>query len=747
MQNSFPIRPHKFGNRNVPTIWFPRRSSFAPLLSLCLCVFALGAPTHIAFAHGDSLSSATAIPADSTTSGAIDWEGDEDWFEIQLSSSGTLTAYTTGSTDTYGYLIDSGGNTLTYNDDDPYPNFRVSASVGSGTYYVRVRHYSTGTGDYTLYTSFGSDASTTTTSSDGDAGNSTTSALSISPGSGYSDSIDYGGDEDFFQVQLDSSGTLTAYSTGSTDTYGYILDADGYTLAYNDDNPYPNFLVSASVSGGTYYIRVRHYSSSGTGPYTLYTEFSGSTTATGTAGSVALGDALDSSHLSWSTYGDSSWHGQTSVYSTSGSAAASGSISHHQSTSLETSVTGPATVTFTWSVSSESNYDFLSFSIDGVQQSSISGEVGWTTRSFSLPSGSHILRWTYATDGSVLSGSNTGWVDAVQVVSTQTTSSSSTTPDLLFRHPQYGLNAVWFMDANVMQQSAYLLPDLVPDLGWNMVGTGDFNQDGKQDLVWQHNSAGFIGIWFMDGRAYTGAALTNPERVGDVAWRIVGVADFNSDTKPDLLWQHLHTTEIAIWHMDGLNLSWSVLTSPSTPNDSGWKIMGTGDFNRDAHPDLVWQHTSWDYIVLWYMNGAQYTGSSYTSPYSPYDLDWDIVDSADINRDEHPDLLWQHRTYGAIAIWYMNNASMISSSYADPHTPDPWNWQVQTVADFDFAAAQTTDTDDDLMPDTWETQHFGELSRTGAGDYDADGIIDLQEFRSGNTPTAESGLKVFTSLE
>lgn len=709
--------------------------------SVTLALIVLGVLSGLsttAFAHGDTMSAATIISLGSSVSGAIDFEGDEDWFVLQIGSSGTLTAYTTGSTDTYGYLVNSSGTTLASNDDDPYPNFRVSAYVTSGSYYVRIRHYSdTGTGDYTLMTSLSTASEGTTSSStSGDAGNSMTSAANLQPGGNYSDSIGYSGDEDFFRLQLGSPGTLTAYTTGSTDTYGYLLDSNGSTVTYNDDDPYPNFRFSASVAAGTYYIRVRHYSSSGTGSYTLYTEFSGGVTSSSTNSStLSLADAVDNTNLSWNSSGAASWYGQTTTYYNGGDAARTGPISHNQTSSLDTTVTGPATVSFFWTVSSESCCDRLQFFIDGIQQSGIAGEIGWTTASYSLPSGSHSLRWTYSTDGSVLSGSNAGWVDFVQVTSTPTASASvSDSPDLLLRHPQYGLNAVWFMNNSQLQQSSFLLPDVTPDLDWNIVGAGDFNSDGRNDLLWQHRSTGMIGVWFMNGRAMTSTALTNPDRAGDLGWRIAGVADFNWDNKPDLLWQHLSTAQIAVWYMDGINLTSATLTSPGTPSDSGWQIVATGDFNRDGRTDLVWQHTYWDYVAVWYMDGALFSSSSYTSPYSPYDINWDIVDSGDFNRDGFPDLLWQHRSYGHIAIWWMNNVTMTSSTYTSPYVPDPPNWQIQAVADLDYSAAQTTDIDNDLMPDAWEQQHFGNLSQGASADYDNDGVSNLQEFRDGSNP-------------
>ncbi len=46
------------------------------------------------------------------------------------------------------------------------------------------------------------------------------------------------------------------------------------------------------------------------------------------------------------------------------------------------------------------------------------------------------------------------------------------------------------------------------------------------------------------------------------------------------------------------------------------------------------------------------------------------------------------------------------------------------------------DTDGDGMDDDWELANFGTLDRDGTGDYDGDGISDLDEFLNGTDPTA-----------
>ena len=44
------------------------------------------------------------------------------------------------------------------------------------------------------------------------------------------------------------------------------------------------------------------------------------------------------------------------------------------------------------------------------------------------------------------------------------------------------------------------------------------------------------------------------------------------------------------------------------------------------------------------------------------------------------------------------------------------------------ARSASYDTDDDGMPDRWEAEEFGDLSRDGTMDADGDGYTDLEEF-------------------
>jgi hypothetical protein len=128
----------------------------------------------------------------------------------------------------------------------------------------------------------------------------------------------------------------------------------------------------------------------------------------------SVGEAVDNTALSWDTGGRVDWFGQTSTYYYDSDAAQSGTISHNYDSWIQTTVTGPGTLKFCWKVSSEAGWDFLYFYIDGVIKEGISGNSDWHRRSYGISSGSHTVKWRYAKDGSVNSGSDCGWLDKVE---------------------------------------------------------------------------------------------------------------------------------------------------------------------------------------------------------------------------------------------------------------------------------------------------------------------------------------------
>ncbi len=95
-------------------------------------------------------------------------------------------------------------------------------------------------------------------------------------------------------------------------------------------------------------------------------------------------------------------------------------IGHDQKSEISyTANFSAGNVSFAGKVSSEANFDFLEFYIDGVLKGSWSGEWGWSVVSFPISAGTHTLLWRYVKDGSLIEGSDAAWIDSVQLPGAQ----------------------------------------------------------------------------------------------------------------------------------------------------------------------------------------------------------------------------------------------------------------------------------------------------------------------------------------
>jgi hypothetical protein len=91
-----------------------------------------------------------------------------------------------------------------------------------------------------------------------------------------------------------------------------------------------------------------------------------------------------------------------------------------------------------------------------------------------------------------------------------------------------------------------------PGPSWQIKGSGDFNGDGKSDILWQ-GSDGTPAIWLMDGLTVLSNGPAGSFNPGP-SWHVVGAGQFgNGDIKSDILWQ-ADFGQAAVWLMDGTSM-------------------------------------------------------------------------------------------------------------------------------------------------------------------------------------------------
>jgi hypothetical protein len=100
-----------------------------------------------------------------------------------------------------------------------------------------------------------------------------------------------------------------------------------------------------------------------------------------------------------------------------------------------------------------------------------------------------------------------------------------------------------------------------------------------------HGSSGAVAIWFLDGVAVASAAAI---ATVSTTWSILATGDFNSDGKADIVWRDT-TGNVAVWLMNGTAV---LQTGGLGLVPAIWSIAETGDFNGDGKSDLLWRDTS-----------------------------------------------------------------------------------------------------------------------------------------------------------
>jgi hypothetical protein len=247
--------------------------------------------------------------------------------------------------------------------------------------------------------------------------------------------------------------------------------------------------------------------------------------------------------------------------------------------------------------------------------------------------------------------------------------------------------------ANASAQSATLQWDPSPDAAGYVVkwGTALGNYPGSADAG---NAISFTFPGLTPGQAYfTVVEAYSADGIrSDPSAPLQFIApappvstgparDVDKDGRPDIVWQHARDGYVAVWTMAGERLKDSLLTSPGRVPDTAWRIAGAGDFNGDTKPDLVWQHRTQGWLAVWLMDGLTVLESASVTPARVSDPTWEISAIADVNGDGKSDFVWQDRAAGWIAVWLMNGTTLMQSIGLSPERVPDTAWRIVAAAD------------------------------------------------------------------
>ena len=160
--------------------------------------------------------------------------------------------------------------------------------------------------------------------------------------------------------------------------------------------------------------------------------------------------------------------------------------------------------------------------------------------------------------------------------------------ELLIRHQRTGEWRYYaFADTNA---EVHALPLPVGDV-YRFMGTGDFDGDGRDDVLFRRR----------DSQAWLYYAVQDPEATPRVVIRedfgvsedpkygqLRGVGDVNGDGRDDLVLRHRDTGRWVAYLMDGNRSEFHRIHGPT--RTLKYMLVGLGDFNGDGRDDLLLRH-------------------------------------------------------------------------------------------------------------------------------------------------------------
>ncbi|MEH1092231.1 LamG-like jellyroll fold domain-containing protein [Micromonospora sp. CPCC 205739] len=219
-----------------------------------------------------------------------------------------------------------------------------------------------------------------------------------------------------------------------------------------------------------------------------------------------------------------------------------------------------------------------------------------------------------------------------------------------------------------------------------IVGSKDFNGDGKPDILWRSSTDGNMYLLAGNGAGgwTTGSSVKIGPAVGSANLMVMS-RDFSGDGKPDLIFRSSVDNNLYMLKGNGTG-GW--ISTVATQIGSGWQnadlLAAPGDFNGDGKDDIVYRNSTDKNLYMVAGNG---TGGWATGTSIKISTGWGsanaLLTAGDFDGDKKADFVYRKSTDNDMYLVSGNGTGgwVTGASVKIGGQPDPRNDVILTMRD------------------------------------------------------------------
>jgi len=210
----------------------------------------------------------------------------------------------------------------------------------------------------------------------------------------------------------------------------------------------------------------------------------------------------------------------------------------------------------------------------------------------------------------------------------------------------------------------FYMPIFPDQANWDIVTTGDFNKDGDADILWRNKTTDDWKIWQMQNGTRVAQTSWTDSFDPTHAWQVIGAGDTDKDGDDDVILNNASTGEIMIWEMqnrigdfnkdgdvdlllrqnggDAL-ITWEIENNAFVAEralantGTGFNPVCAGDFDNDGDDDILLINSS-TMVEKWFVM-ENYTRSS--QQFGASNVGFVFKGCGDYDGDGDADMFWQ----------------------------------------------------------------------------------------------------------